>query len=200
MKLLLSAYACEPNFGSEGGVGWNIVRALSENYDLSVLTRANNEELISSSDEVWVKKVNWIYTDPPKWLCFWKKGARGVQLYYILWQIYALKRVRKEKVDYDVVHHVTFGRYWVPSFLVKLGKPFVFGPVGGGDRTPEQLAAEGSLKARLPEIVKAGIHRFLTMPTPIRKYYLKMDKVIAATHQTAEALKDIGVSESLGAR
>ena len=38
-KVLLSAYACEPNKGSEPGVGWNWAKHLAEKYEIYVITR-----------------------------------------------------------------------------------------------------------------------------------------------------------------
>lgn len=194
-KILISVYACEPNFGSEGGVGWNVVKELSARHELTVLTRANNKESIEASEEVWAKGVYWVYLDPPKWLTFWKKGARGLQLYYILWQVQALSEAKKvlKFRDIDVVHHVTFGKYWIPSLLVKLDKPFVFGPVGGGDSTPKQLRDGYNFKGKLSEWMRDVIRFSLRLPTPIRRYYRNMGWVIAATEQTAVALKELGV-------
>ncbi|AST06080.1 hypothetical protein AF2641_03890 [Anoxybacillus flavithermus] len=48
-KVLLSAYACEPNRGSEPGVGWNWAIELSKKgYEVWVLTRANNQDVIDN--------------------------------------------------------------------------------------------------------------------------------------------------------
>ena len=46
MKILVSAYACEPNKGSEPGVGWNFVKELAKKHNTIVLTRKNNKELV----------------------------------------------------------------------------------------------------------------------------------------------------------
>jgi hypothetical protein len=39
MKILMSAYSCEPGKGSEPGVGWNFVRAVAKYHEVWVLTR-----------------------------------------------------------------------------------------------------------------------------------------------------------------
>lgn len=46
MKLLLSAYACEPGLGSEPGVGWNSALEAARFHDVWVLTRAANRKAI----------------------------------------------------------------------------------------------------------------------------------------------------------
>ena len=44
MKILISAYACEPNKGSEPEVGFRVVLAAARDHEVWVLTRKNNIE------------------------------------------------------------------------------------------------------------------------------------------------------------
>lgn len=39
MKMLVSAYTCEPGSGSEEGIGWNTAVELAKYYETWVLTR-----------------------------------------------------------------------------------------------------------------------------------------------------------------
>jgi len=43
LKILISAYACEPNRGSEPGVGWNWVKYVANKAEVCVVTRANDQ-------------------------------------------------------------------------------------------------------------------------------------------------------------
>lgn len=196
MKVLISAYACEPGTGSEGGVGWHVVGELSKRHDLVVLTRANNQEKILASTEPWVKRVEWVFHDPPRWLVFWKRGPRGVQLFYLIWQwgIAAVARNLMERHRFDVVHHLTFGKYWVPSRLAGLGLPFVFGPVGGGESTPPLLRSVYGWRGRVAERVRDMIRGFLAFPGPFRSTLRRASWTLAATRQTADVLREAGVS------
>lgn len=195
MRVLVSAYACEPGKGSEPGVAWNLARELSSRVTLWVITRANNREVIEASGEPWIERVHWIYWDPPKWLTFWKKGGRGVQLFYMLWQvgIYRLARQIVTKEGIDVCHHVTFGRYWVPSRLANLPVPFVFGPVGGGEETPSGLTGGLSKGGWLAEQLKRLVSRIYPRLPWNRSLYRKAAWTFAATGQTAEKLSALGV-------
>lgn len=195
LKVLLSAYACEPGKGSEPGVGWNVARELSSRVSLWVVTRANNRTAIEKSGEEWIKQVRWIYWDPPKWLTFWKKGGRGVQLFYGIWQ-FGVKTVAAKALaadDFDVIHHLTFGKYWIPSRLAGLPRPFVFGPVGGGECSPPGLAACGSLRGRLAEILKGLAIRLVGHLPGTIDLYRSAAWTFAATAQTELALKALGV-------
>ena len=49
LRVLLSAYACEPGKGSEPGVGWNWVKQLARHEDVWVLTRSNNRGAIEQA-------------------------------------------------------------------------------------------------------------------------------------------------------
>ena len=48
LRVLISAYACEPGKGSEPGVGWNFSKEMAKHHDLWVLTRLNNREIIEN--------------------------------------------------------------------------------------------------------------------------------------------------------
>ena len=48
LTVLVHAYACNPKYGSEEGVGWGWVVAISEHHDLHVLTAAYHESDIEA--------------------------------------------------------------------------------------------------------------------------------------------------------
>ena len=72
LKIFVSAYACEPDLGSEIGVGWHWVLEMSKYFELWVLTRESNRHSI----ELWIdkhaafKNIHWLYYDCPKWARF----------------------------------------------------------------------------------------------------------------------------------
>ncbi|MGB8801257.1 MAG: hypothetical protein WCC97_11250, partial [Candidatus Acidiferrales bacterium] len=62
LKILLSAYACEPDKGSEPGVGWNHVKQAARFHDVWVLTRSNNRASIERALATEpMPNVHWIY-------------------------------------------------------------------------------------------------------------------------------------------
>ncbi len=87
-KVLLSAYACEPGRGSEPEVGWRwAVELAGLGYQVWVLTRANNRAAIERglASRAPIPSLHFVYYDLPGWARWWKKGGRGVRLYYVLW-------------------------------------------------------------------------------------------------------------------
>lgn len=143
-RILAFAYACEPGKGSEPGAGWAWARMLARLGETWVVTRANNrgpiEAALSATPESGRLRV--VYVDLPPWARVWKRGQRGVRLYYLLWQLAALqatRRLRRER-SFDLVWHLTLANAWFGSLAPLAGGRFVYGPVGGGVRTPWRLA------------------------------------------------------------
>src|SRR3954453_14891054 len=96
MKLLVSAYACEPGKGSEPAVGWNWVQALvRRGYEVHVITRSNNRAAIESDAGSRQRTLTFHYYDLPGWARAWKRRAGGIYVYYLLWQMGAYRLARR---------------------------------------------------------------------------------------------------------
>ena len=179
-KILLSAYACEPGKGSEPSVGWNwAIELAKKGHEIWVITRSNNKKNIESCKNIIdsYPNLHFVYFDFPKFLLFWKKGTLGVHLYYLLWQIGILRIAKKldKKNDFDIIHHVTFVSFHQPSFLYKLNKKFIYGPVAGGEKTPKQLYPSFALKHRL-------IENFKIFYNKIKRYDYFQNQVFKHSH------------------
>ncbi len=191
-KILISAYACEPGKGSEPEVGWRWVIEKSKEYDeVVVVTRKNNKENIESAlANVNLPNVKFEYFDLPKWLAFWKRGQRGVQLYAYLWEIgvffFLLKKYRYK--EFDVAQRVTFVNYRYPSFLWFFSKEFIFGPIAGGERFPLSLLSLFSFKGKLKELVRLLMQRLSLFDPLVLLTLYKADKIIAVTEDTKTIL------------
>ena len=70
LKILISAYACEPNKGSEPEVGWKIANTLATlGHKVYVITRSNNIENIENYLKYKkTKNITFLYFDLPKWI------------------------------------------------------------------------------------------------------------------------------------
>lgn len=148
LKIFVSSYACEPNLGSEIGVGWHWVLEMNKYFELWVLTRQSNKKHI----EDWLKEnpqeheIHWLYYDTPYWMRWWKKGLRGVRLYYMLWQQMADSIVRKTMVknNIKIFHLLTYGNALWPISNFGQKQFFIWGPVGGVDSIPKEFSCHYS--------------------------------------------------------
>jgi glycosyltransferase involved in cell wall biosynthesis len=195
LRVLISAYACEPEKGSEPAVGWIWVHQIARFHEAWVITRANNREAIECAlAKEPLPNVHWLYFDLPRWARFWKRKQRGIHLYYHLWQmaIFFVARKLHRRTAFDVVHHITLGQYWVPSFLALLPIPFIWGPVGGGESAPLKFWWDFSNRGKVYEVFRS-IARSLASFNPIMRICAKRSRVaIATTEESALRLRKLG--------
>lgn len=191
LKVLISAYACNPGFDAklhpgEDAVGWNLVKELSKFAKLWVIT----EEYNKIHHKEIPSNVQFIYVRLPLLYKILYPIDFARRIYYYLWQwkAYFVGRELHEKINFDLVHHLTFGNDWMPDLLgAFLGLPFVWGPIGGGQRTPKPLLREYTLVGKLKEFFRLAaqwigrnllITRKLTM--------LKASKILVCNRETYE--------------
>lgn len=189
----MSAYACEPGKGSEPGVGWNWVQQMARFHELWVMTRANNQATIESDASASREGIHWVYYDLPRWTRFWKRGSIGIQTYYLLWQRGVSRVARKlhSHTRFHLAHHVTFGKFWVPSPLARLPIPLIMGPVGGGESTPAGFGSTYSLPGKLSERARDVGRRFACTNPAWRSLLRRTHTLIAATPETARWLSPL---------
>ena len=135
IRVLISAYACEPNKGSEPGVGWNWTLQMAKMDEVYVITRSNNRKVIETFLQKHpVEHLHFYYHDCATWKRKMKKLPNGIFVYYKMWQKEILPIARKivEDEKIDIVHHITFNEFRTPGKLYQLPVPFVWGPIGGG--------------------------------------------------------------------
>ncbi len=193
MKILLSAYACEPNKGSEPEVGWNWAIGLTKlGHDVWVLTRANNRQSIEKELIKYPSKSNlhFIYFDLPDWAIRLKKIPGGIYLYYSAWQLGAYRLVKKKHntLNFDIVHHVTFVSIRFPSFMGDLKTRFIFGPVAGGETAPMKLRAGYPMRGTILDLLRDAANCFIRFDPLIRSTLNKAETIFVTSDQTKKLI------------
>lgn len=189
MRILVTAYSCEPNMGSEPGTGWNWVKQIATRHECHLITRENNVEAIEAeAARCGLTQLVVHGFDLPQWSRFWKRGQRGSSVYYYLWQVglVALAKRLDRKHDFDVVHHVTYVANYLPSGLAFLRKPFVWGPVGRHPRIPRAFVQRSNLRLRAAESIKASIKWLFRHADPLFKKTLHKSDVILSLNSSFE--------------
>lgn len=186
-KVLVSAYACEPDEGSEPGVGWHWVEEISREHDTWVITKKNNRESIERQLAALPNaNLHFEYVEVPKWASFWKKKQRGVRIYYYLWQFVALLKAKQlnQSVVFDLGHHVTFVNDWLWTFFALMPLPYIWGPVGSNSKLPDQLLLDS--KSRKKDLLMVTFKMVMRCIDPL--YWVSMfraSKILAINEQTA---------------
>ncbi|AFY53081.1 glycosyltransferase [Rivularia sp. PCC 7116] len=201
MKILISAYACEPNRGSEPGVGWNVVREVCKYHQVWVLTtNCHREGIESELARNPIPNLNFVYLDPIGWTLDWsqegKKAQWGVQFHYYLWQIkaYFVSKSLHKQIGFDAAHHVTYVRYSSPSFVSFLPIPFIWGPIGGGESAPKAFWKDFSLRAKIYETLRHLLRSVGEIDPFVYITAKKSALIRATTEDTAKRLYKIGAS------
>jgi glycosyltransferase involved in cell wall biosynthesis len=200
LRILVSAYACEPEKGSEPGVGWNWVREIARVDEVWVITRTNNREPIERALALEpLPNAHWIYFDLPHWTRFWKHGGTGLRSYYLLWQlgVYFIARELHRRIDLDVIHHLTFGTYWLPSFLPLLSVPFVWGPVGGGESAPHNFKNSFHFRGQIYEGARDLVREVGNLNPMVRLSAKRAAMVLCKTEDTKRCLEAFGARQLL---
>jgi len=193
MKVLLSAYACEPGAGSEPGIGWNVVQELAKHHEVWVLTWTNHRLGIEAEiARNPIANLHFVYHDLPRDRLWW--GGARVQIHYYLWQIgaYLIACRLHHKVSFDLAHHVTYVKYWSPSFISLLPIPFIWGPVGGGESAPKAFWQDFDFSGKFYEVSR-DLARWLGECDPFVHLTARRSILAhATTEDTAKRLRKIG--------
>jgi len=193
MKVLVSAYACEPGKGSEPEVGWQWVNQIARFHETWVITRTNNREAIEKAlAKSPINNLYFIYYDLPDWARFWKKGNRGVHLYHQLWQYKILRIALKlhQEHKFDICHHITFGVVWHPSFFYKLpATKIIWGPFGGGEVAYKTCVNNFSLRGKIIEFFRKIMSLYYFRFDPfVQKNFKKASLLLTRTDMTAQRI------------
>ena len=190
MRVLLSACACAPYGGSELEIGWRwALEVARAGHEVCVLTRQGHQTAIERALQELepLPLLRFAYYDPPRWLLRLLGGGLGVRLRYWLWQrgAHAAARELCRNTRFDRVHHVTWQAMRYPSRMGDLGPPFVFGPVGGGERAPWRLRVGYGVRGWLGALAR-DVSAFMTRLGPwTTRLGRCAETVVATTSQTA---------------
>ena len=164
LNVLVNAYACSPNMGSEPGMGWNWCVNLAKYCELFIITEGEFRDKIEATVPMLPQGSNMHFyynpiPDRVRQMC-WNQGDWRFYKYYKDWQKKTADIVRDlcEKEKIDILHQLNMIGFREPGYLWKVSReteiPFVWGPVGGLKQFPSAYARGGSLRMYLFMLLK----------------------------------------------
>ena len=197
MKILYDCFSCSPYYGSDEGLGWMWPYKMSHYHEVWVLLRKDRKEDIDKYClEHGIRGIHFVYSDLPDSVNFYykrkaqnKNGTFDFLLYQYLWQYIALPVAKKlhKKYHFDIVHHAVTNDFRIIGRLDTLGIPFILGPIGGAQETPEALK-HYVRDHQKTEIVRSILNRVLTSTPGYRKTLRDAYKVYCSNEETMEYL------------
>jgi glycosyltransferase involved in cell wall biosynthesis len=145
LKVLISAYACEPGKGSEPGTSWEWCVHLARHHDLTVVTRANQRAAIEKEIATLAGRQpvpRFVYHDEPGWVLWLKRHAPASQIWhYALWQRGAEKIIARlvQNEPFDLVQHLSWATFRFHAAIWGHGLPTIWGPIAGAELCPWAL-------------------------------------------------------------
>ncbi|MBK9628575.1 MAG: glycosyltransferase family 4 protein [Flavobacteriales bacterium] len=198
LKVLRSDSRASRSAGSEPSVGWNVAWRAAQYGPVWVITDPSHREKIES----WLvdhpgTDLHMAYHPMPSWTQWMWRIQFTVNVYYYLWNIGAAKLAKRMHAEhhFDVVHHVTYVRYWMPSAGAALGIPFVWGPVGGGESAPPGFLRGVGLKGLLEENLRALMRWVFERDPRLRRTAEAATVAIACSEDTAARMRRLGVQD-----
>ena len=194
MKILVSAYACDPYRGSEPGVGWTAVCRIARKHDVWVLADDHNREgwergakegIIPSNVHVRFLRKNKAFIEN-RFLAHLQSWLR-----YAAFNRQILKAAQgwHAEVGFDLCHQVTIAAWRMPSPLWQLPIPFVWGPIGGAGYIPSAFRSMLSPKSRAFETLRDWNTWMMKRSKKFRDCIRNTAVVIAANEETEQFLK-----------
>lgn len=213
LKVLISAFACQPNKGSEPEVGWQWAMQMSLYHDVTVLTRIYHRAVIERALEPFRGKrplPQFVYHEEGPLLCWLFERYNIIRIYYVFWQLSAWKVISKlnRETSFDLMHHVTIAGFRFNTAIWNHGVATIWGPVGGILSIPWRLLPWKHPKPLLFELFRS-INNFLQsfpfnfLPKRVQMTTItlvstkEMQKVFQALGLEARLMPTIGLNTRL---
>jgi len=199
LRVLMSAYSCEPGKGSAPEVGWQWALQMARFHDVTVLTRANNRPSIEPVVEELREKQpvpSFVYHDCRHPFLVPKRRFKAVKLYYMLWQQSAHAVIRRLHLAqrFELMHHSTFAAFRYPIAITGHGVPSVGGPVGGAESVPAAFLPWDHPPSLVPEVLRnlsnAWQRRF---PVSLRRRARLSTVVLASPPEMQQVFARLGI-------
>lgn len=199
------AAAVHPDKGSEPGLGWGWIVALSKYHDLWIITgeREGNREAIDRELKRQMElrsHLKFIFIPRPDG----PRVERIWPLYYYrlyrLWHLEALRIAREltSEISFDLAHQLNMTGFREPGFLWKLDLPFVWGPVGGTVNVPLRFARILGGREFLYHMAKVTINNLQLRYHPrVRSALHRADAFITSNSDTREAFRRVHKKDSV---
>lgn len=219
LKILLNAYACCPDMGSEQGMAWNFVKNLSALCELHVITESEyereNRQALAEGDRYGLSpeqcaRIHFHFVPVGgteeesariRRMC-WDQGNWAFYPKYARWQEKALRTARQlvEREGIHVMHQLNMAGFREPGLLYRINEerqaagrlplPLVWGPSAGYGSIPFPFMTPGGAKFTIFYLIKNLLNDLqLRLHPRVRKMAHAAHHLLAATPEMKTGLE-----------
>jgi glycosyltransferase involved in cell wall biosynthesis len=188
-KVLMVAYACNPEGTGEHWLGWGWAERASAAYHVFLIANTNHRAEIERHasrhgiEPFFIGLPAW-YKSPTN-----RFGKLGAWLRQTVWQWKALRLGRElhKQHAFALVHQTTFHTFRIPFRLAALGIPSVWGPIAGGEYVPHGFGRYLG-PARFSETLRGLANRPWLLFPPLRASLRRSSAIFVSNHCTLNFL------------
>lgn len=197
LKILINAYACSPNMGSEPGMAWNWCINLAKHCELHIITEGEFRDKIETILPTLPqgKNMHFYYnpvSDEIRKMC-WNQGDWRFYKYYKEWQwkTYLMAKDICQHRHIDILHQLNMIGFREPGYLWKIPNiPFAWGPIGGLKQFPTAYLEGCGLKMKLFNHIKNIINiAQIKYDKRVNKAFNRADLLISSIPDSYKAIK-----------
>lgn len=197
LSILINAYACSPNMGSEPGMAWNWCVNLAKYCELHIITEGEFKNKIEAALPTLPQgnKMHFYYnpvSDEIRKMC-WNQGDWRFYKYYKEWQwkTYLMAEEIIKQHHIVIVHQLNMIGFREPGYLWKIeDKPFVWGPIGGLKQFPSSYLEGAGIKMKLFNRIKNIVNIYqIKHDKRVNQALKKADLLISSIPDSYNAIK-----------
>ena len=188
-KVLMIAYACNPEGTGEHWLGWGWAEQAAKNYRVHLITTTNAREQVERHAKAHGIQPYFVPLNDTFRAISNRFGRVGGWARKIIWS-YAVARLARElhkKENFAIAHKTTFHTFRIPFLSTQLGIPTVWGPIAGGETIPFGFYKYvGPLF--LPETFRRLLNgAWLSLPS-VQRSLAQTDVIFVSNHTTMKYL------------
>jgi glycosyltransferase involved in cell wall biosynthesis len=205
LKILINAYACSPNMGSEPGMAWNWCINLAKYCELHIITEGefkdNIEKVLPTLPQA--SNIHFYYnpvSDEVRRVC-WNQGDWRFYVHHRKWQYktyqIALDIIRSTHID--VLHQLNMIGFREPGYLWQIDNiPYIWGPVDAKMGFPAAYLKGSGWKSQVFNRLKNVVTELQLRFSPrVHKAAARAYRVIAASSNSRWSIEKFLCEESL---
>ena len=143
-RVLMIAYACNPEGGGEHWLGWGWAEQAAKKFSVQLITTTNHRAQVEQHAPQFGITPHFVALPESLRQISERLGGVGSWMRKIVWQHRAARLAAELHVreKFQIVHQTTFHTFRVPFLAARLGIPSVWGPIAGGESVPPGFARD----------------------------------------------------------